>query len=166
MRYLLKKTVFHGDKIIRYPLFTIGILVFLFIYFAIGNAHFQSTNRDILNGIAGVQKKQDETLQAIKDITIDSRLTAEEQTKIILCMLQVPISERTPDVERNCRKEVVPTMPTPSSLDNSSSTDRPPAAAQQPSNDNDSRSNPPEPSPPVRVLGVPVCLPFSDICVR
>jgi hypothetical protein len=53
-----------------------------------------------------IVKSQTEILNAIKKVTDDTRLTAEQQTTIIICMLQVPQQLRTTDVERSCRKSI------------------------------------------------------------
>lgn len=54
---------------------------------------------------AEIVKGQNDILEAIKLQTIDNKLTSEEKTSIIICMLQVPINQRTTDVLSNCRKQ-------------------------------------------------------------
>lgn len=88
------------------------LIAFAIVFFGVANFGFQHDNRTLLEGISNVQKTQDQTLQAIKNVTIDTRLTAAQQTKIIICMLQVPIAERTPDTEKACRKQTAANSPT------------------------------------------------------
>ena len=56
--------------------------------------------------IKKVVKSQDQVLRAITKNTDDGNKTAQKQTAIIICMLQVPISQRTTDLLNNCRKQV------------------------------------------------------------
>lgn len=50
--------------------------------------------------------RQDDILRAIAKSTEDGNATAKQQTAIIICMLQVPISQRSTDLLNNCRKQV------------------------------------------------------------
>lgn len=50
-------------------------------------------------------KGQNQILSSIKAVTKDTNLTAAQQTKIIICMLQVPVAQRTTDTETNCRTQ-------------------------------------------------------------
>ena len=62
----------------------------------------KSTAQDIKK----VVKAQDQVLRAIAKNTQDGNNTAKQQTAIIICMLQVPISQRTTDLLNDCRKQV------------------------------------------------------------
>lgn len=54
---------------------------------------------------ANIVRSQNDILEAIKRQTVDNKLTSEEKTSTIICMLQVPISERTTNVLNSCRKQ-------------------------------------------------------------
>lgn len=73
---------------------------------------FQKDNKTILDGIADTSRntetivaKQDQTLEAIKQTAEDNRLLSDQKTNIIICMLLVPIEQRTADIVNNCRKQ-------------------------------------------------------------
>lgn len=56
--------------------------------------------------IKNILASQTDLLNAIRQVTIDNNLTAKQQTDIIICMLQVPVEQRTTDLKENCRKQV------------------------------------------------------------
>lgn len=58
---------------------------------------------DIKHLVAG----QTNLLNAIRKVTNDNNATAKQQTDIIICMLLVPQSERTKDLQQDCRKQVL-----------------------------------------------------------
>lgn len=75
--------------------FLIGIGVFiLLILFVSYNAR-----------IASVVKGQQQLLIAIKKTTTDNNLTTAQQSNLIICMLHVPVEQRSENVEKNCRKQ-------------------------------------------------------------
>lgn len=76
------------------------ILVIMFINFNSQLAAQTQNTREVV-------KSQNEILEAIKQQAIDNKLTSEEKTSIIICMLQVSIEERTTDVLNNCRDEAL-----------------------------------------------------------
>lgn len=96
-----------------------GYLILLaIIIFGFAILGFQKSNKELLQdtntavtNTETIVAKQDETLQAIKQTAIDNKLLSDEKTNIIICMLQVPVAERTTDTVTNCRKQVE-TMPT------------------------------------------------------
>lgn len=62
--------------------------------------------------------KQDLTLDAIKTLSLDNRITSKQLGNTIICMLQVPIAQRTTDLAEQCRMQAVdesgnPTNQTP-----------------------------------------------------
>jgi hypothetical protein len=67
----------------------IPVLVFMAI-------HYNTKLGDVVAG-------QSSILQAIQKVTTDTNLTAQQQTDTIICMLQVPISQRTTDTKNQCR---------------------------------------------------------------
>lgn len=67
-------------------------------------------------------KSQNEVLSAIKGVTDDTKMTAEQQTAIIICMLQVPVEQRTTDLQANCRKQAGVSSATSSSSGSTSGT--------------------------------------------
>lgn len=122
-----------------------------------------------------IVRSQNDILSAIKQVTEDTQLTAEQQTNIIICMLQVPQPQRTTDTANHCRKEAIDTSDgtaqasanTSSGSSTSSSKSTPNGAASQPnSSQTGGNNNPPPDSEPLKVLGIPVCLPLTSRCVR
>jgi len=57
--------------------------------------------------------RQSTILDAIKQVTTDNNITAKQQTDIIICMLQVPVEERTTDTVTGCRSKVTTSTYTP-----------------------------------------------------
>ena len=64
----------------------------------------ESTNK-LAESTNKVVKGQGDILKAIKQVTEDTRITANQQTAIIICMLQVPIEARSTDLQAQCRKQ-------------------------------------------------------------
>ena len=115
------------------PILLLGMLIF----FGLAILGFQRDNQVLLEDTGAaventetIVAKQDETLQAIKDTATDNKLLSDEKTNIIICMLQVPVSERTTDTVTNCKKQVsespstvqVPTQTSPSPKSNTAPT--------------------------------------------
>ncbi len=116
------------------------ILVIMFINFNTKVAEQTKNTRDIV-------KSQNQILEAIKQQAIDNKLTSEQKTNIIICMLQVPVNERTPDVLVNCRKNAEGT-PTPlTSHQNSPSTPVPLTQQQTNTNNQQAANNNQTPRP-------------------
>jgi hypothetical protein len=156
MKRYIQRFIFHANRILNKPMTIVLVLVFLFIYFAIGNVQFQKDNRQLIeatkrsaNNTEKIVTKQDETLQAIKDLATDNKLTAQQLGDTIICMLQVPVSQRTPNTKEDCQKKAV-SVSQPSSETNSGTY---PSANNQntfqntPSNNNKNQGTaPPNPS--------------------
>lgn len=98
-----------------------GFLILVaIIFFGLAILGFQRDSRRILNDTSVAVKntevivsKQDETLDAIKNLAIDNRLSSDQKTNIIICMLQVPVSQRTTDTEQDCRSRAQASTPAP-----------------------------------------------------
>lgn len=54
-----------------------------------------------------IVESQQQILEAIKESAEDANLTADQRTNIIICMIQVEIEARSPDVLNDCRKRAV-----------------------------------------------------------
>lgn len=79
------------------------IFVITFISFNARVAKQAADTKAIAASTAGVVKGQADILKAIKAVTDDTHTTAAQQTAIIICMLQVPIEQRTTDLQAKCR---------------------------------------------------------------
>ena len=121
------------------------ILIFIMLLMFINFNSQIAKQTDSTNGLAKstnqVVKGQSDILTAIKQVTEDTRITANQQTAIIICMLQVPIEARSTDLQAQCRKqyELTPsstseTTYSPKSADNSSPKNT--TTAQTPQRDN------------------------------
>lgn len=92
-----------------------GLPVLIFVgmlFFGTAIIGFQQDNRDLLRDTKAIAErteeivsKQDETLEAIEQLALDNKISGDELKDILLCMLVVPIEERTTDTQEKCRKE-------------------------------------------------------------
>lgn len=87
------------------------MLVAIIIFFGISILGFQQDNKELLEDTKNISKdtqtivsKQDETLKAIQSLALDNKISGEQLKEILLCMLIVPPTERTTDVQANCRQ--------------------------------------------------------------
>jgi hypothetical protein len=116
---------------------------------------------------AALIKSQQKILDAIKESTENNQQISEHQANIIICMLQVPVAQRTTDLQQQCRAEVeagdktstvTPSQnstpsasnSTPSNSITGNSTAAP--ASNPPSSDNPAPTPEPKPGPICRVL--------------
>lgn len=120
IRQIRKESVFAVLDVIKFVL--ILVLVLMFIQFNSTAVRQAEETKKIAGSTNDIVKSQEDILTAIKQVTEDTRVTAQEQTSIIICMLQVPIGERSTDLQAKCRKaaEDAPTIPV--SEDNNSET--------------------------------------------
>jgi len=81
------------------------VLVLMFINFNTQIVKQTESTNKLAESTNTVVKGQGDILKAIKQVTEDTRITASQQTSIIICMLQVPIAERSTDLQAQCRKE-------------------------------------------------------------
>lgn len=81
------------------------VLVLMFINFNTQIVKQTENTNKLAKSTNQVVKGQGDILKAIKQVTEDTRITASQQTSIIICMLQVPIAERSTDLQAQCRKE-------------------------------------------------------------
>lgn len=82
------------------------ILVLMFIGFNKEVAKQTAVTQKIAENTNKVVNSQGDILNAIKKVTEDTHTTAADQTSIIICMLQVPVYQRTIDLQSQCRKAV------------------------------------------------------------
>lgn len=82
------------------------MLLIMFVNFNAQAAQQTADTHRIAESTNNVVKSQHDILDAIKKVTDDTRMTAAQQTAIIICMLQVPVSQRTTDLQAQCRDEV------------------------------------------------------------
>lgn len=85
--------------------FLILVLLLMFISFNKQAAEQAASTKAIAESTNKVVKGQGDILAAIKQVTDDTRITAVQQTAIIICMLQVPIDSRTTDLQTQCRDQ-------------------------------------------------------------
>lgn len=81
--------------------FLIGLGVFVLIIMFI---RFNSIVAENAADTKRIVQSQSEILTAIKTQAVDNKVSSEEKTAIIICMLQVDIDQRTTDLLTKCRK--------------------------------------------------------------
>lgn len=113
MKQHSKRLVHNTNQFLNRPIAVIIVLLLLFAYFAYGNYRFQNENRVLLENTNKTTQNtndivhgQTDILNAIKKLANDTKLDSNEKTNIIICMLQVPVSQRTNDLQAQCRKQV------------------------------------------------------------
>ena len=92
------------DQLIPYFSF-IGIIIALFVAFAVYGIS-KDTNATAKNTQI-VLTKQDQTLDAIKQLSVENKLTSKQLGDTIICMLLVPVGQRTTETQSNCEKQAV-----------------------------------------------------------
>ncbi len=97
------------------------VLLMMFINFNKQVAENTKAARETTMNTNKIVKNQDETLKAIKQLAADTKITAEQKTNIIICMLKVPVELRTTDTLKSCRSQAE-SAPPPPSLNSSSNT--------------------------------------------
>lgn len=104
-----RPTLFAVFDILKYV--GILLLVLMFINFNAKLANQAKVTKDVAANTNTVVKGQNDILDAIKRLALDSKLTSDQKTNTIICMLQVPISQRTTDTQEQCKKqsEIIPT---------------------------------------------------------
>lgn len=78
-------------------------IVFVIIDFSDRVSENTSQTKATADSTNRIVQSQNDILNAIKQLATDTKITSEEKTSIIICMLQVPVAERTPDIEAGCR---------------------------------------------------------------
>lgn len=85
------------------------VMIFLMlIFFGAAIIGFMKDNKVLLQDTKNIVAKQDETLKAIEELTKDIKIESNQKTDIIICMLQVPIAQRTADTITDCKNSVLP----------------------------------------------------------
>lgn len=79
------------------------ILLLMFMHFNIEVAKQTKATNSIV-------ASQTKILNAIRAATDDNKLTAEQKSNLIICMLQVPVEQRSDDVLQGCRKQAETTL--------------------------------------------------------
>lgn len=102
-----RNTIFQLLNVVKFAL--VLLLFLMFISFNSKIAMQQADIKKVTESTNNVVKGQDDILRAIKGVTEDTRVTAQQQTAIIICMLQVPIAQRTTDLQTQCRDSVITT---------------------------------------------------------
>jgi hypothetical protein len=120
MKYLQKiklATMFSVLDIAKFIL--LMVLLTMFVNFNARAAQQAEETKSIAASTNRVVKSQEDILQAIKQVTDDTRITAREQTAIIICMLQVETRERSDALLAACRQDAAE-----SGVDNAPGTSR------------------------------------------
>lgn len=120
-------------------------------------------NRHIAENTNNIVQSQSQILSAIKDLAADTKLTAEKKTNIIICMLQVPQSQRTTDTITGCRAQVEAGSSVNFSPDSSASaptTDTPQSSPKV------QKATAPSPTPSASPIAAPLPSPYPDFISR
>lgn len=111
----------HLLPVLTFIKYLIGFaLLLMFINFNSRIADQTKGTNELALSTNKVVKGQDDILKAIRQVTEDTRITADQQTAIIICMLQVPIENRTTNLQASCRRQyVAPVRTTPDTTEKS-----------------------------------------------
>lgn len=173
MKLRTKRAIHRANTLLNHPLTVIVVLIFLFTYFAIGNAKFQKDNRTLL---VNTQRTSDNTNQIIKNLqqaVTDLRNDNARQTRFISCLLALHGEGHLVDgdVSKQCEKmssRIVLKDVTKQSTTSSQQPAQAPTTTNKqnsPAQPQNTPQQPPAPSKPVEVLGIPVCVPVIKVCV-
>lgn len=90
------------------------ILILTVIFFGFAILNLQQDNQKLLKDTQATVKntetivqKQDETLDAIAQLAVDNKLTSKQLGDTIICMLLIPVGQRTTDTQEQCRTQAV-----------------------------------------------------------
>jgi hypothetical protein len=103
--HVSRSTIFSVLDLLKF--FLILVLLLMFVQFNARIAMQSEETQKLTESTNKVVKSQADILTAIKQVTDDTRITAVQQTAIIICMLQVPIDERTTDLQTQCRERAM-----------------------------------------------------------
>lgn len=105
-----------AKKQLTLALYVLGFILYGVVFF-LGLNQLAETRRlsadtaKISSNTNKLIKSQTDILTAIKGVADDTKITAEQQTAIIICMLQVPINSRTTDLQAQCREQATSSAP-------------------------------------------------------
>ncbi len=88
------------------------IIILMGVFLLIQGYQNSKDTKAIAENTNSIVNGQDDILRAIAKGTNQGNITAQQQTSIIICMLQVPIAERTTNLLEKCRKDVEQKNPT------------------------------------------------------
>lgn len=159
-------------RIVSYLL--LAAVVMMFITVAISLYRFQQDiKHDTQRLLNQISSKVDKGLK-------DNQIQNEETRRYITCLFVIPLAERTPEAQKRCEQNSdLPGGLSESEIATSSNeVASTPAPAASDSNQVTSSSSPqrtPEPDPsqpdnsqsepePVKVFGIPVCVPLTKVC--
>lgn len=148
-------------------LYTLGFLLYGVVFF-LGLNQLTQTRRvaantaELVNNTNQLIKSQGEVLDAIKGVTNDTKITAEQQTTIIICMLQVPVSQRTTNLQQECRDSALVTESTSTSSNSSRSAQDSSGRSGQPNNSSSSSNPTPNTAPPQSPQQPPMTIPTPN----
>lgn len=102
-RHLDRNNIFGILDILKFGLLL--ILLLMFVNFNAKVARQGDETKAIAASTNSLVRNQKNILDAIAQVTTDTKITAAQQTAIIICMLQVPIGQRTTDLQAQCRAQ-------------------------------------------------------------
>lgn len=112
MKNLVKYRV-HQVYVFLREAMPVMILVML-IFFGAAILGFQQDNKRLLEDTRATVKnteviveKQDQTLDAIRQLSLDNKLTSKQLGDTIICMLLVPVGQRTDQTQEDCKSQAI-----------------------------------------------------------
>lgn len=141
MKNIMKYRVHQFYNVLREAM---PVMIFIMlIFFGAAILGFQKDNNRLLEDTRAtvrntevIVEKQDETLDAIRQLSLDNKLTSKQLGDTIICMLLVPVNQRTTQTQEECREQAV--SQTPASNETGSTPTQP---IPEPSSAPQSRSN-------------------------
>lgn len=83
----------------------LGAVLLLVVSQGANSQKLLDDNKRLLQSQTQLLENQNSILDAIKTLAEDTKITSQEKTDTIICMLQVEIEERTTDVLEDCREK-------------------------------------------------------------
>jgi hypothetical protein len=163
------------NQLLNKPVSVIVVLLLLFAYFAYGNAQFQRDNRTLIQNTSQTSKNTNTIIKNLEKAVSSLKSDNERQTRYIKCLLAINGRIVDDAVDAQCQKmadnigvgDVTKTTlnqtPEPNNQTNTKTT---PTLQNTNTTTNNTQDQNPAPGPIKQILGLPVCVPVTNICLR
>lgn len=89
-----------------------GFLILLaIVFFGFSIIGFQKDNRQLLYNTKQSVDKSNTIIKNLQSAVVELKADNQVKANTIICMLQVPISQRTPDIKAKCRAQAESMLP-------------------------------------------------------
>lgn len=172
MKQRLRIFIHDANVFLSRPLVIVAILIVLFSYFAYGNVKFERENQQIIKNTNQAVDNGNAILKAQAQQLQDIKSENEQLKRYVSCLLAIHGQGNLVDnnVQAQCEKmsqavtfpDVTkqPSTPVPAANTSQTSSGSSQAATSQNENQNSNQNQ-----APAKILGVPVCVPLTHVCV-